>query len=94
MTVSDLLQQPCYKLVDFIIRLIANLLEEQACNKSHYQLQACDNLLLACSKLVDNLGQAVPTQLVDRFATRSACHTHQVNLNVMFIYIFNRFEDL
>jgi hypothetical protein len=32
-------------------------------------------MLTACSKLVDNLGQAVQTQLVDRFATRCEIFT-------------------
>jgi hypothetical protein len=30
-------------------------------------------MLQACSKLVDNLGQAAQTQLVDRLATRFLC---------------------
>jgi hypothetical protein len=46
---------------------------EQPCNKSDniYQ-QGCYKftLLTVCSKLVENLGQAVRTQLVGRLATR------------------------
>jgi hypothetical protein len=52
MTVSDLLEQPCIK-SDNINKVVTSL------------LQACYKLLIACSKLVDNLGQAVRTQLVD-----------------------------
>ena len=42
---------------------ISELLE-QPCNK-YDNIQGCYKLLTACSKLVDNLGQAVQTQLVD-----------------------------
>jgi hypothetical protein len=55
MTVSDLLEQPCYQ-------------------------QSCYKLLTVCSKLVDDMGQAVRTQLVDGLladsATRCEIFTH------------------
>jgi hypothetical protein len=44
---------------------VSDLLQ-QPCNKTDNVIKlACYKLLTACSKLVDNLGQAVRTQLVD-----------------------------
>jgi hypothetical protein len=43
---------------------VSDLLE-QPCNKSDNINKVCYKLLAVCSKLVDNLGQAVRTQLVD-----------------------------
>ncbi len=40
-------------------------LSEQPCNKSDNYQQGCYKLLTGCCMLVDNLGQAVRTQLVD-----------------------------
>jgi hypothetical protein len=43
---------------------VSDLLE-QPCNNSDNINKVVTKLLTACSKLVDNLGQAVRTQLVD-----------------------------
>jgi hypothetical protein len=47
---------------------VSDLLE-QPCNKPDNIKQGCYKLLTACSKLVDNLGQAVRRQLVDGLLT-------------------------
>jgi hypothetical protein len=54
---------------------VSDLLE-QPCNKPDNinKVVTC-KLLTACSKLVDNLGQAVRTQFVDRLATRCEIFT-------------------
>ena len=51
---------------DIVISWLLSDLLEQPCNKSDIKhQQGCYKLLTACSKLVDNLGQAVRRQLVD-----------------------------
>jgi hypothetical protein len=80
MTVSDLLEQPCNKsdinkvVTSWCLRYYSECistpgeLEKYARPRWESNLRAldpCYKLLTACSKLVDNLGQAVRIQLVD-----------------------------
>ena len=64
--ISDLLEQPCNK---------SDTCNAIKCSANTTCQQGCYKLLTVYSKLVDNLGQAVRRQLVDRLATRCEIFT-------------------